>query len=896
MPLHRPLSQVPRLHLHQDFVDWLTNAPPPQRAASLRALEALIAHGRPNRVKGVRGVNQGWLRTPVGGTNGNQFYLWFAASGSAPVGDSIRTGEHLVRAVRHHDETSVRIEATGQTMPWSARDLFEELGRDTGVLEDQAHSEDQRRAMGALGQVHLVLGSPGAGKTTALLHSLRRLEGEVLYLTFSAALAQRAREWVEAVLDNAHEIHIKTFGELFPGGFRDPSPELRKSRLKLELAQRLPQLGPWVGQGELRADELYDELHAHYFGFPGELDPEGYRARRGEVIGKEAAAAAARAASWLSATTVAELFPGPFAARRATSTSVCAGYDWVVIDEVQDLTEVELAWLVRQVDREGTRPGLRAAGDEGQTLRPTGFTWAGFKRLLGEKRDVSETRLSANLRSTREIAQLIGSLTTHCYRDGLPRALRPGAQGHVELDPVEGGECLLVVYRESIDELIRELAKLSIIVEVGRSEGSDLSRAARTADARYFTSETAKGLDFECVAVFGLGEALETLTRLRDAGETDALALERLRSLADHMRVAVSRPVSRLVLFEPTPELARRVVAVVEAAPPGSDTELREVSVRMALDHMALDTGDALSGLAESLNLSESRLEHAPEEALSHAEQALAAFRRAGRAQAVGLELRKRAYVARGRARARLAMRDSNADMLKRAQSDFREADDVATVHALGLLIDVMRHETLSKLSDHVAQLGRLDDEGIDGWLASPVRDRHREELSRCLLAMTAPPALSEARKLRTRLEVLSSHVSEEGIANLRLSILEVLVESKADCGDALEDIESWPFPEGVRPRLRAKALESQGAPGAVDAWIDAGEPERAIALLRARGAPREAAELARRCEIEPPQVLTLAMALLDLFEKLETAELTAAERATLKAKLPSWLGTSRRK
>ncbi|HRE87779.1 MAG TPA: AAA family ATPase [Myxococcota bacterium] len=897
MPQNRPLSNVTRLHLHEDFVAWLGNAPPPQRAAALRALEALIAHGRPNRVKGARGVNQGWLRTPVGGTNGMQFYLWFAASGSTPVGDSVGSGQHLIRAVRHHDDTSIRIEASGQTMPWSARDLFDELGRETQELEAQPHSEAQRRAMGALCKVHLVLGSPGAGKTTALLHSLRRLEGRVLYVTFSASLAQRAREWCDAVLEDAHSITIKTFGELLPSAARDPSPELRRARLWEELAQRLPQLGPWVGQGQLRADELYDELHAHYFGSGGELDAHSYQNRRSEAIGKEAAATAARAASWLSERTVAELFPGPCAARRPPlSASTCEGHDWVVVDEVQDLTEVELAWLVAEVDRASNRPGLRAAGDEGQTLRPTGFTWAGFKRLLGEEREVNDTKLSANLRSTREIAQLIVNLTSHCYRDGLPRALRPGGQGQVDLAPVEGGECQLVTYDEPLDELVRKLARLCIIVEVGPGEDSALARTARAADARYFTSESGKGLDFETVAVFGLGEALETVARLRAEGQTDALALERLRSLADHMRVAISRSVSRLVLFEPSPALAKRVMALADTSNAGAEPVLRSVTTREALDHMTQDTGDALTGLTESLALCESLLERDPEAALHEADKALAAFRRAGRAQAVGAELRKRVFLARGRARSLFALRASDTAMLKQAQSDFREANETETARALGLLIEALKLDSPSKLSEHIGQLDQLDDQRVDPWLATALREKHRRGLEPRLPTLTAPLSVTEARKLRPRLDALAAYLGNEAVASLRLGTLEVLVGSKADAKEALEALETWQIAEAHIPRLRATALETLSLPGASEAWIEAGEPARAVDVLRELGAIREASELSRRCGIEPPSGLALAEELLILFERLDGAALTDQERASLKAKVPSWLGSSRRK
>ena len=56
-----------------------------------------------------------------------------------------------------------------------------------------------------------------------------------------------------------------------------------------------------------------------------------------------------------------------------------AEFDRVVVDEVQDLTLLETAVVVELclaiARRRGHAPWLLAAGDDGQTVRPSGFDW-----------------------------------------------------------------------------------------------------------------------------------------------------------------------------------------------------------------------------------------------------------------------------------------------------------------------------------------------------------------------------------------------------------------------------------------------------------------------------------------------------------------------------------------
>ena len=77
--------------LHPSVSDTLRGWPHLYRRLGL-ILEQLAAHGRTAIVKGCARPNRGWRRSPLGGANGNQYYLWWGIAGSSGPADSCGAG------------------------------------------------------------------------------------------------------------------------------------------------------------------------------------------------------------------------------------------------------------------------------------------------------------------------------------------------------------------------------------------------------------------------------------------------------------------------------------------------------------------------------------------------------------------------------------------------------------------------------------------------------------------------------------------------------------------------------------------------------------------------------------------------------------------------------------
>ena len=284
-------------------------------------LQHLAAHGRTTIVKGCRDGNRGWRRSPLGGANGMQYYLWWTPCGSRVAnGLSLPADAVLVRAVRHHDDHGpLEAGSLDDYLPLSAPDdLNDDIAGRPWTDAQIRFVEDER-------PVRLLVGRPGSGKTTVLWKAVEARSGQrVLYLTWSSALTRHAEERFASFAPADVEVVAHDFatfvGELCR---RDIARQtLAASRAKFDAAiTRLGRdmAGPWKN----RRDALHAELRAILFGLaiPGEagcatergiarLTDDAYRDFRGDYdgVGPKAAKALLKVARFLPADGVRAVF------------------------------------------------------------------------------------------------------------------------------------------------------------------------------------------------------------------------------------------------------------------------------------------------------------------------------------------------------------------------------------------------------------------------------------------------------------------------------------------------------------------------------------------------------------------------------------------------------------
>ncbi|MBK8697936.1 MAG: DEAD/DEAH box helicase family protein [Deltaproteobacteria bacterium] len=489
------------------------------------------------------------------------------AAGEAPGARSL---EILVRAVRHHDETHAALDP-GDPDQWVA--LPGQELKDNGLFPELLRS--QQDAIESKVRLRVLRGQPGTGKTTVLQQAALGAPGQrTLYLTYNALLAERARDFFDQFAPDPSLVTVLTFGELLrrvlPAAPAVVAPLAERITVLARALDSAPRkFAPW----DKHPEELFGELHAWIAGaalptpFRGAPPCEGQLLReeafvklRARTLDERAARNAVQAVQALDPRLLPEIVGDPWWARRALDKvragakppKVFADLHAVFVDEVQDLTLVEIALLAALVSAasEGRETPLdvMVAGDESQTVRPTDFDWGAFADAVAPTLGPGSTfDLLGNVRSPRAIATLVErswSLYQH-----LDKAQRPRGRADLEIEESVSGRVLRC-----------RVPDVATLARVGRAllerpstvlvfPGARVPPELQPDGLDVWSSDAVKGLDFSVVAVVDGARRIREIEALR-ARKNDQVQSLRARTRADQFRVALSRATDTVIFLD----------------------------------------------------------------------------------------------------------------------------------------------------------------------------------------------------------------------------------------------------------------------------------------------------------------------------------------------------------
>jgi ATP-dependent DNA helicase UvrD/PcrA len=467
---------------------------------------------------------------------------------------------------------------------------------DTGGEELEIKlTREQYAVLGAPGPV-LLAGSAGCGKTTIAVHRLAHLAGtggtagSRLYLSYSAALVDYARAlWRDLALARGDDPDrdppdFFTFGDLYrslaPHDFRE-----HQARPMTEALFR-----KWFRKAGRSLDPglVWEELRSILKGAclaPGQpmLDEEAYfelgRKRAPLFVAErpEIYRIAQRYQAWLAAEGRSDRIDLCRRALRELRHGRARRYEVVVCDEVQDLTELEVAFVL-SLSAHPDLGGVLLAGDTQQIVNPSGFRWAEVRRLaarLGRLKAVPEVlRLRRNLRSVRPLVELANALLL------LRRDLFGRSEGdEPEEAAVEGPVPIAVLAAE--EEVLAAVADFGPRCAVLALDDAEVGRLrGRLGTARVFHVREAKGLEFDAVVLWKLLAPDRDLVERYGRGDPRLVREPRFEHLLRHLYVAATR--------------ARRHLAVYEGEGPELHPFWRQERLRGRIEE---ETVDALSRL-----------------------------------------------------------------------------------------------------------------------------------------------------------------------------------------------------------------------------------------------------------------------------------------------------------
>jgi len=413
----------------------------------------------------------------------------------------------------------------------------------------------------------IIIGPAGSGKTIVTLEKLKLFRGQGLYVTHSQYLAERAR----ALYGSNHyengeqDVSFLSFREYLETMRVPEGKEVSFSRFA-EWLYRFPKQ-----RRVADAHRLYEEFRGVITGsaldapYLGREEYLGLGVRQSIYLGTERQLVYDLFEKYLVFLGENHLYD-PNIIAYDYLREVKPLYDFVVVDEVQDVTNVQLQLVLNSLKNPRE---FMLCGDSNQIVHPNFFSWSRLKSMLLSSAELETARvtriLQSNFRNSRAVTTLANRLILIKQR----RFGSVDKESTYLMDSLseKDGEVLLLKdtqkVKSELNKNIRRSTRFAVIVM--RSEDKILARKWFETPL-LFTVQEAKGLEYANVILLnfvseerqsfqeivrGVSEAdMECdLHFMRAADKTDK-SLEVYKFFINSLYVAVTRAVEKLYIIE----------------------------------------------------------------------------------------------------------------------------------------------------------------------------------------------------------------------------------------------------------------------------------------------------------------------------------------------------------
>lgn len=438
--------------------------------------------------------------------------------------------------------------------------------REFHVLDKPLSFDDRQAELYRLPLPLLLVGCAGSGKTALTLTKLRELRGEVLYVTQSPYLAESAAQlyFAHGYENDAQNVDFSSYRALLEG---IEVPRGREVTLRdfRELFKR--------HEASLRftsAHQLFEELRGVIAAASGGvLSLEQYLAlgvRQSIYPAAQRPAVHAFFGKYERWLRESGLYDSNLLAH-AYRPRAEPRYDAVVVDEVQDLTNAQLALVLASAKHTDQ---FLLCGDANQIVHPNFFSWSKVKSLFYSEEDAAQGApihvLEVNYRSSQSVCRLANTLLK--VKNARFGSVDRESTALVRPASARAGRCLGLRKKDNVvrdlNQRTRGSAQVAVIV---LSEEHKAEARQKFATPLIFSVHEAKGLEYEAVILYDLVSSERSRFREIAEGisakdlEADELVYARARDKSDKslevykffvnaLYVALTRAVDTVYLVE----------------------------------------------------------------------------------------------------------------------------------------------------------------------------------------------------------------------------------------------------------------------------------------------------------------------------------------------------------
>lgn len=439
------------------------------------------------------------------------------------------------------------------------------------LLDKIISFDDHQQSIYDLQPPLIIIGSAGSGKTALTLEKMKQAVGDVLYVTQSAYLVKNSRDLYYAHhYDNSdQQIDFLSFQEFLesirvPGG-------------KPVTFEAFQQWFSRYRQGQLKdAHKLFEEFRGVITGPATDkswLSREDYLnlgVKESIFLDEERELVYDIFEKYLVFLQKQQLYDSNIVSHQYLQ-HIQPCYDFVIVDEVQDLTNIQLYLIIKSLRQ---AQDFILCGDSNQIVHPNFFSWSKVKSLFYRQDDIQTSDeliriLNTNYRNSPQVTDIANKiLKIKTQRFG---SIDKESHYLVESNGHNQGEVLFLQDTASIRQELDSKTKASTLFAVIVMT-SDQKPAAQQhfSTPLVFTIQEAKGLEYENIILYNFlsqeesryreisrGVSLADLDQgikyARAKDKTDK-SLEVYKFYINALYVALTRAIKNLYWIESSPK------------------------------------------------------------------------------------------------------------------------------------------------------------------------------------------------------------------------------------------------------------------------------------------------------------------------------------------------------
>jgi hypothetical protein len=413
----------------------------------------------------------------------------------------------------------------------------------------------------------IIIGPAGSGKTALTLEKMKHFHGQVLYVTLSPYLADNSRNiyYAHHYENDAQEISFLSFSE-FIETMKVPEGREIKYSVFASWIMRFPKQ-----QRVADAHRLYEEFRGVITGsvvnkpWLSREEYLGLGVRQSIYLDSERELVYSLFEKYLSFLRDNGYYD-PNILAHGYLKHVQRTYDFVVVDEVQDITNIQLQLILGSLK---VSDNFMLCGDSNQIVHPNFFSWSSLKSMLYnaealEARKVMRV-LQSNFRNSADVTNLSNKLlrikqkrfgSVDRESNYLMNSLSENAGEIIFMKDTDKG-------KTELNRKIRRSTRFALLV----MRDEDKPEVRKFFDTPLlFSIQEAKGLEYENVVLLnfisservifrelinGIGpEDLTGALEYMRSGDKRDKSLEVYKFFVNSLYVAVTRAVQRLYLIE----------------------------------------------------------------------------------------------------------------------------------------------------------------------------------------------------------------------------------------------------------------------------------------------------------------------------------------------------------